>query len=48
MRYIQEKADEKPVKEPKKDKPPVKAGSKDYDYANLGRNKPMLGGNYNG
>ena len=47
MRYIQEKAEEKPPKKPKKEKPPVKAGEKDYDYADLGRRKPMLGGNYN-
>ncbi len=51
MRYIQENAADKPVKKEKKaDKkePVAKAGTKDYDYSNLGRNKPMLGGNYNG
>ena len=43
-RYIQEDHNKKPEKEEKEDKP-VKAGNKDYDYSNLGRNKPMLGGN---
>ena len=44
MRYIQH--EDKPVKEPKKEKPAIKAGSKDYDYSNLsgGRKIPTKGG----
>ncbi len=48
MRYIQEKAEDTPKKKEEKKEVPQKAGTKDYDYSNLGRNKPMLGGNYNG
>ena len=45
MRYSEEMATSKPTKDEKKDVP-VKAGSKDYDYNNLGggRKIPTKGG----
>ena len=45
MRYNEEMVQPKKEPKPEKKDPTVKAGNKDYDYSNLGANKPMLGGN---
>ena len=42
---IQPEKEEKPKKGEKKEKPRILAGSKDYDYNDLGKLKPMKGGN---
>ena len=42
--YVSE-GDEKKPKKKEKEEPRPKATDKDYDYSNLGRLKPMKGGN---
>ena len=46
MRYNEHQVQpEKKPKPEKKEEPRILAGNKDYDYSNLGKNKPMKGGN---
>ena len=45
MRYNEEFIQPKKEPKPEKKEEVVKAGSPGYDYSNLGKNKPMLGGN---
>jgi len=44
MRFIETEAQDKKEPKPKKEKPVIKAGNKDYDYADLADSKEILTG----